>query len=635
MLRIDRHQLGPRVYVLGTRVHEWHLGAGILIALTVAGALERIDENLTTGLVAFAGVWLIAKDWHDLVPSRRDTTFWRLGLHLRPTPLRALRRADPLPQVAALAAWLAALVNLASAARPNIAWRHHALLQVEPFETLRLSHAVAVPASFLLFVTAFYLWRRRQGAFRLALALLLALGVLNLLKGLAVEEASASFAVAGVLWLGRGSFSVRPDPVTLRSALWRVPLLTGGSFLLCLLAVRLGTPEGVSLGTVVRETGDALLWQPGPLVYQDELGRLAQAVGTVGVLTLLWSAYLLFRPLAAPRALPDREVRRAAGELVRRHGADTLAYFKLRRDEHYLFSPDRRAFLGYRVENRVLLVSGDPVGPDDAIPDLLRELSLFAETRGLRTAALGVGERLRPLWEQLGLRALYLGDEAIVRTGEFSLEGRAIRKVRQSVSRLDKQGYAAELYELRHLGEREVTELERVSGLWREGTPERGFVMSLDALRREDHGDSVVVLTRDGEGQIRGFLHFAPSYGRAAVSLSAMRRDRRTPNGLTEFLVVRAIELLRERGVTEVSLNFAAFARVIHSPRNPAERLAGRLLCVADAVFQIERLYRFNAKFFPRWEPRYLMYEGLLGLPRAGLAALLAEGQLPKPALRR
>jgi len=33
---------------------------------------------------------------------------------------------------------------------------------------------------------------------------------------------------------------------------------------------------------------------------------------------------------------------------------------------------------------------------------------------------------------------------------------------------------------------------------------------------------------------------------------------------------------------------------------------------MADAVFQIERLYRFTAKFFPRWT-RYLMYEGHSG----------------------
>ncbi|TML54052.1 MAG: DUF2156 domain-containing protein, partial [Actinobacteria bacterium] len=160
-------------------------------------------------------------------------------------------------------------------------------------------------------------------------------------------------------------------------------------------------------------------------------------MGFAGLLTLVTCAYLVFRPLAAPRSFPTGEMRRTARELVRLHGGDTLAYFKLRRDQHYLFSPDRRAFLGYRVENGVLLVSGDPVGPDEALPELLRELGSFAEARGLRLAAIGVGERLRPLWAQLGLRSLYLGDEAIVETASFSLEGRAIRKVRQSVTRLE------------------------------------------------------------------------------------------------------------------------------------------------------------------------------------------------------
>jgi lysyl-tRNA synthetase class 2 len=118
------------------------------------------------------------------------------------------------------------------------------------------------------------------------------------------------------------------------------------------------------------------------------------------------------------------------------------------------------------------------------------------------------------------------------------------------------------------------------------------------------------------------------------MSLSSMRRDRDTPNGLMEFLVVRAIEALRERGVEEISLNFAAFARVMHGPHGRSERLAGRLVALGNPFFQIESLYRFNAKFFPRWEPRYLLYEGALGLPRAGLAVMWAEGQLPKPRRR-
>jgi lysyl-tRNA synthetase class 2 len=118
------------------------------------------------------------------------------------------------------------------------------------------------------------------------------------------------------------------------------------------------------------------------------------------------------------------------------------------------------------------------------------------------------------------------------------------------------------------------------------------------------------------------------------MSLSSMRRDRDTPNGMMEFLVVRGIEALRGRGIEEISLNFAAFARVMHGPRGRLDRLLGRLIALGNPFFQIESLYRFNAKFFPRWEPRYLLYEGTLGLPRAGLAVMRAEGQLPKPRRR-
>jgi lysyl-tRNA synthetase class 2 len=158
--------------------------------------------------------------------------------------------------------------------------------------------------------------------------------------------------------------------------------------------------------------------------------------------------------------------------------------------------------------------------------------------------------------------------------------------------------------------------------------------MAMDSLRCEERCDGAIVVARDGEGVIRGFIHFVPTYGRPAMSLSVMRRDRETPNGLMEFLVVRAIELLRAAGVEELSLNFAAFARFMHNPRNPAERVVGRLARLMNPYFQIESLYRFNAKFQPRWEPRYLAYERARRLPRVGLAAMWAEGQLPKPAIR-
>ena len=548
------------------------------------------------------------------------------------------------PPIAAFVAALVGVINVASTLTPNIRWRGHLLLSLEPVEAIRLFHAFALPAGAALLLVAPYLLKRRRRAWQAAVILTLTLGLLDLLKGLDFEETAITWLAAGLLLGCASAFRVRHDRITLRSAVWRVPLL--GAFGLTFAAVAAWASEGrPSWDSVVRETGDLLLWRSGPWHFERRTVWLLHkhfmwmplGVHLIEAGTLIAVAYVVFRPLTASRALPGPAARSAAAELVRAHGTDTLSYFKLRADKQYFFSFDRRAFVGYRIENRVLLLSGDPVGPQDAFAPLLEQLRAFADTLGLRLGAIGVSERLCPLYEDLGLHTIYLGDEALIDLDEFSLEGRAIRKVRQSVSRLNKAGYSAELLEVRSLDRDAVAEIELVLERGREGAPERGFSMAMDSLRGDHDEDTLVVLARDESDParpIRGVLHFVPCYGRSAMSLSFMRRDPGTPNGLTEFLVVNATELLRERGLHEMSLNFAAFARWIHSPAKRSERVLGKLIALGNPFFQIESLYRFNAKFFPRWEPRYLVYEGALGLPRASLAAMWAEGQLHKPSLR-
>jgi lysyl-tRNA synthetase class 2 len=532
------------------------------------------------------------------------------------------------------------VVNIASALTPNIRWRGHLLLDFEPVEAMRLFHALALPAGAALVMVAPYLLKRRRRSWQAAIVLMLALGAFDLLKGLDFEETGITWATAAVLFAGRAEFRVRHDPITLRSAIWRVPSL--GMVGLVIAAVAAWASQGhPSWSKVVRETGDLLRWQNGPLHFERHLAFhhafawVPLSVHVIEIGTLLAIAYVIFRPLATPRALPGPAARAAAAELVRSHGTDTLSFFKLRGDKHYLFSTDQRAFVGYRIENGVMLLSGDPVGPEDAFAGLLGEVRSFADARGLRLGAVGASERLRPLYKDLGLRTLYLGDEAILDLQRFSLEGRPIRKVRQSVTRLTKAGYEAELRPLSELDTGTVEEIEQVLERGREGAPERGFSMAMDSIRCPHSEDTLVVLARDRQHEIRGVLHFVPVYGRQTVSLSFMRRDPDTPNGLTEFLVAKAVELLRERELVEMSLNFAAFAKWMHSPEGRFQRILGKLVALGNPFFQIESLYRFNARFFPRWEPRYLVYEGALGLPRAGIAALWAEGQLWKPDIGR
>jgi lysyl-tRNA synthetase, class II len=632
MLRLERHRLGPRVYILGRRIHEWHLGIAV-VALALAGAVSEAVRPGTAVVATLLGVWLIVKDWPDLTRSGRDSAGWRLGIHRRPFPLRPMRPLDDVPAVAAFATAAVGLVDLMSAVTPNVSWRGRELVHLEPVTVMRNAHALAVPASVALILTAYYLYRRRARALHLAITLLLALSVFDVLKGLDYDEAILTLGCAALLWFSRSSFSASHEPGTFRSALAQVPLLGLAAFAASLTVVAFAAPSSEPVGAIVRETADLLLWQPGPFGFHDELARTGLAVELISILAVLTAAYVLFRPLAAPRDLPDAELRRMAAQLVREHGTDTLSFFKLRGDKHYLFDPSGRAFVGYRAENGVLMISGDPVGEPEAVEGLMRSIVEFSEERSLRIAALGVSSAGRELFQAAGLRGIYIGDEAIVDTAAFSVEGRGIRKVRQSVTRLEKGGYEARVAPLGELGEDVLAELESVGNDWRRGAPERGFSMAMDSLRNPQCEKTLVVYAADSSGRVGGFLQFVPTYGRDAVSLSLMRRRHDTPNGLTEFMIVKAIEALRDRGVAEVSLNFAAFARLFRAPDGVLERTAARVIGFGDTWFQLERLYRFNAKFFPRWEPRYFMYERRLGLPRAGIAALSLEGQLPKPVL--
>jgi len=161
--------------------------------------------------------------------------------------------------------------------------------------------------------------------------------------------------------------------------------------------------------------------------------------------------------------------------------------------------------------------------------------------------------------------------------------------------------------------------------------------MALGRFGDADDRDCVLVEARR-DGELRAILHFVP-WGRDGLSLDVMRRDRTADNGLNEFLIVAVLQAAAALGVTQVSLNFAVFRQALASGERlgagPLLRAWRGVLVFASRWFQIDSLYRFNAKFRPTWEPRYCCYPGPTHLPRVMLAALEAEAFLTWPRLRR
>ncbi|MEV6009596.1 phosphatidylglycerol lysyltransferase domain-containing protein [Streptomyces sp. NPDC051976] len=439
--------------------------------------------------------------------------------------------------------------------------------------------------------------------------------------------------------LGRREFHGKGDRTNPQLAL---AVLGVGALLSVLVGTTLVTavgPDGASVGDRVWYVALRL----GTLSRDDDLAPnlhvnalAGGGINLAGLVLLLAVLYALFR---SPRGqeLQDRADEDRLRALLERHGArDSLGYFALRRDKSVVFSPSGKAAIAYRVVGGVALASGDPIGDVEAWPGAIDAWLVEARDHAWIPAVMGASEEGGTVFARHGLDALELGDEAIVETDEFTLDGRAMRGVRQAYNRVRRAGYTTRIRRHHDIPDAEMAELIAAADRWRDGQTERGFSMALGRLGDPADGDCVMIECHDGAGELRALLSFVP-WGPKGLSLDLMRRDRDSENGLMEFMVLDLIERAAEVGVERVSLNFAMFRSVFEDGARlgagPVLRMWRSALMFFSRWWQLESLYRANAKYRPIWEPRFLLFAKSAHLPRIGLASARAEGFIvaPKP----
>ncbi|WP_328889401.1 phosphatidylglycerol lysyltransferase domain-containing protein [Streptomyces sp. NBC_00316] len=370
-------------------------------------------------------------------------------------------------------------------------------------------------------------------------------------------------------------------------------------------------------------------------------GRVNVVINILSTLLLIAVVYAAFRSRRAVDPITPGDEDRLRVLLDKNGDRDSLGYFALRREKSVIWSPTGKAAVVYRVVGGVSLASGDPIGDPEAWPGAIEPWLAEAREHGWIPAVMGVSEEGGTVYARHGLDALEIGDEAIVETAEFTLDGRAMRTVRQAYNRVKRAGYEVTVRRHADIPDDEMAELLRRADDWRDGETERGFSMALGRLGDPADGQCMMLECRDsgeapGQGELRAVLSFVP-WGPNGLSLDLMRRDRNAENGLMEFMVIELLQRAHEIGITQVSLNFAMFRSVFERGSRlgagPVLRLWRSLLSFFSRWWQIESLYRANAKYRPIWEPRFMLFEKSSDLLRIGIAAARAEGFLEAPGL--
>lgn len=345
--------------------------------------------------------------------------------------------------------------------------------------------------------------------------------------------------------------------------------------------------------------------------------------GTVCVLGIIYAAFMPIRYRLWERPSEKAQAQR----ILETAGETPLDIFKIANDKSLFFGKSQNGltegFVAYGVANDIAVALGEAVCLPEQKRELIGQYCDFCHENGWHVAFLQVNEQHLAAYEANGLNALQVGEDAIVDLEVFCRDTIKKKTFKSTIKKFEKDGYRLVKHAPPH-SEALLDEVQRISDAWLRlpGRRERGF--SLGQFDRQDLGQDNLYVLRDKDGKGVAFVNQIRSYrrDRRESTIDMMRYGADAPNGTMDFLFVELMKSLKADGYEEFSLGLAALSGVGQdSDDDLKEKALHQIYEHLNRFFSYKGLRNYKNKFEPRWEPRYLIYEGRLpNLIKTGLA---------------
>jgi phosphatidylglycerol lysyltransferase len=535
--------------------------------------------------------------------------------HLARARERAAMYVAPIaPQIAGALTFFAGTVLLVSGAMPGIDSRLALLYRFVPLAALEVSNLLASVIGLGLLVLARALFRRVKAAYYLSAWLLVGGIVASLLKGLIYEEAILLTLVLAVLMLGRRAFyrptailDERFTPVWVSSIAGVITLSIWIGFL-----VYRSVPYSAQLWSTFALHADA--------------PRMLRASLAVVVLASAYLMLNLLRPQRPEPAVAGAEDLIRARAIINRCD-QSLANAALTGDKRLLFNERSDSFLMYQVAGHSWIALGDPVGPRAGAEELVWRFRELSDRHGGQTVFYQTGAERLPLYADLGLAPLEIGEEARISLTDFTLEEPGRSALRQAHRGAQRDGLSFEIVSPA-VAEPLLPHLQAISDDWlaSKATGEKRF--SVGYFSPQYLRQFPIVIVRE-HGEPVAFANLWRTDTRAELAVDLMRFGSRAPPAAMDFLLVELMSWGRDQGYRWLNLGMAPLSGLDHHPLAPAwHRIGNFIFRHGEHFYNFEGLRAYKAKFDPHWEPKYLLARGGIALPRVlmDVSVLIAGG---------
>lgn len=521
-----------------------------------------------------------------------------------------------IPNSFAFATFIAGAILLFSGSTPGVSHRLTLVKSYLPAGLIDAAHLIASMVGAALLLLARGLQRKLDSAYLLTVVLLTTGISASLMKGWDYEEASV------LLLILLAFIPCRPHFHRKASLLSRYSLSPGW-----VAAIALTIAGSIWLGFFsykhVRYTPG--LWTRLN-VRADASKFLRASVGAIGVVAL-YGIKVLLRPAPPEQAEMSEEDWRTAREIVAK-SPKTYPWAALLRDKRILFNEQRNAFIMYGVEGRSWVALGDPVGPEDEYEELTWHFRELSDAHGGWTVFYHVTPERLPLYLDLGLVLLKLGEEALVPLEHFSVEGKKHKTLRQSHHKIEREGHRFEILAPETV-EEALPRLRLISDDWlrAKNTREKGF--SLGFFSETYLKETPLAVVRDAAGSIVAFANIWPGADKEELSIDMMRYMPELQTGIMDYLFVELMLYGKQEGYRWFNLGMAPLSGLENRALAPLwMRIGAMIFRHGEHFYNFRGLRQYKEKFDPVWTPKYLASPGGIALPRVltNIAALISRG---------
>jgi phosphatidylglycerol lysyltransferase len=520
------------------------------------------------------------------------------------------------PPMLAVTTFAGGAILVTTSALPRAVGRFAAASDVLPLPIVEVAHFAGALLGIGLMVVARGVQQRLHSAYHWSVGMLAAGIVVALLRSFDVEEALIVGAMLAMLIPCRQYFYRR---VTLASEPFTIGWITATILVLA------GT---IWIGLFVGKEASyshGLWWE---MSHGGDVPRMLRAA--VGILVVLFVAALarLARGGRGAARPPDRAEWAAASAILkstpRALPAPPLDELSLR------MNSARTALVLYIKRRSSWIALGDPLGPDAERAELAWQFRELCDSRGAWPVFYQISADLLPLYVDLGLMVLQLGDEAIVSLADFDLDSPRRTDLRAAHSSALAAGCEFELANpLAAMAL--LLECQKLHDAWRltDGFDARQATSENPLWSGAAAWDCPLAVVRR-HNEIVAFGPIWQGGDHHELTVDPVCRGPTAPPDTLAYLLVETMLWGRGAGFRQFNLGLAQHSVEETGPLAPLWRQAGTSALRYGEHFENAAQARdFLAQFEPQWSPRFLATPGGWKLPRvlADLAWRLQAGR--------